>query len=241
MGTFLPVCLWLLVKCAFWQQAVWWQQAIVDCTRRRTEMREKWHCPLSLLRLHSLRKKRHNLSTCLKALLKGRIRRQTRRVAGGSKMLSTLGLGQSPAANAADDESVLSAEEWEHKMRGFFETAKHFQSWCRGRDHLIELHIQSLESLLSHWRCSWYCQWTVGHYLLYLKVLLWTSLMYFKIISFHCLCKDLQGSTYFIHIHLPSSSLNIRERAPGLCGVSILPTDQKKMQKHGMIAQRRAD
>lgn len=117
-------------------------------------------------------------------------------------MLRTFGQGQSSAANAAADESVLSAEGWEHKMRVFFTSSKEFQSWCHERDHLIELHIETLGSFFIHWRCSQYCQWMVGHYSLYLKVLLWTSLMCFKIISFHWICKGL------LHLYSPALQLS---------------------------------
>lgn len=126
------------------------------------------------------------------------------------------------------------------RTRGvFLKSAKQFQSWY----HLVELHIQTLVSHFSHWRHSQYCQWTVGHYLLYFKVLLWTSLMCFKIVSFHWLCKDLQG-TKFICIHLHCSCLNVRS-SPVWCvhtsSTGKRQTDEKKMQWHGMTAPKRAD
>lgn len=61
-------------------------------------------------------------------------------------MHCTFGLGQPSAANAAADESVLFAEGWKQKMRDFVESAKQFQSYCHGRDHLIGLHIQTVGS-----------------------------------------------------------------------------------------------
>lgn len=110
------------------------------------------------------------------------------------------------------------------RTRGFFlKSAKQFQSWY----HLVELHIQTLVSHFSHWRHSQYCQWTVGHYLLYFKVLLWTSLMCFKIVSFHWLCKDLQGTSLSV---LHCSCLNVREKGLRLCGVSILLPQGKDRQ-----------